>query len=94
MKQLIQLFRSEFDITIFDSPIALSVNDVEIIASEMDGVILAHSPRQCDKESVVEAKRLLQRANAKILGIVLSNISEKEQVYFYQQKHFRYEYHE
>lgn len=92
MKELIQHLSHHFDIVIFDAPIALSVNDVEIIAPIMDRVLLIHYPRKCDKQSVIEVRKLLAKIDAKITGIVFNNVSEKEQKYFYDQKQFRYEY--
>ncbi len=94
IKQCMQHFRSCFDLVIFDAPIMLCVNDVEIIAPDVDRVLFVHSPRQCNKDSVIEAKKLLDRVGANIAGIVFSNVKEVEQKYFYQQKRFQYEYQE
>ena len=51
--------------------------DAEILVPAVDGVLLVHSPGKCAKEDVLEATRVLQRAGAIILGIVVNNISQK-----------------
>ncbi len=87
-KKLLEQFKHTFDLVIFDGPIVLSIPDVEIIAPGMDGVIVVHCPERCDKSSVLNAKTLLERVAANILGIVFNNIRRQDQKYYYQQRNY------
>jgi capsular exopolysaccharide synthesis family protein len=83
MQKLVEHLRHAFDLVIFDAPSMLALPDAEILAPVMDGVLLVHSPGKCAKEDVLEATRLVQRAGGSILGIVINNVSQKEQKYYY-----------
>jgi Mrp family chromosome partitioning ATPase len=87
MQKLVEHLRSAFDLVIFDAPPMLSLPDAEILAPAMDGVLLVHSPGKCAKEDVLEATRVLHRAGASILGVVVSNVSQKEQKSYYSNSH-------
>ena len=87
MQKLVEHLRNAFDLVIFDAPPMLSLPDAEILVPAMDGVLLVHSPGKCAKEDVLEATRVLQRAGAIILGVVVNNISEKEQRYYHSNSH-------
>lgn len=78
MKNFIASAKRAFDIVIFDSPMALTIPDVAILAPEMDGVLLVHHPRQGNKEVVLEAKKLIERTGAALVGVVLNNVRQKD----------------
>jgi capsular exopolysaccharide synthesis family protein len=82
MQKLVEHLRNAFDLVIFDAPPMLSLPDTEILVSAMDGVLLVHSPAKCTKEDVLEATRVLQRAGAIILGVVVNNVSQKERKHY------------
>jgi capsular exopolysaccharide synthesis family protein len=67
-----------FDLVIFDAPIVLSLPEVTILAPHMDSVIFVHSPMHRDRDVVLQAKRLLERRGAPLVGVVLNNISQKD----------------
>ena len=82
MQKLVEHLRNAFDLVIFDAPPMLSLPDAEILVPAMDGVLLVHSPGKSTKEDALEATRVLQRAGAVILGVVLNNVSQEEQKYY------------
>jgi capsular exopolysaccharide synthesis family protein len=82
MQRLVEHLRNVFDVVIFDAPSVLSLPDAEILGAAVDGVLLVHSPGKCAKEDVLETTRVLQRAGANILGIILNNVSPKEQRFY------------
>jgi capsular exopolysaccharide synthesis family protein len=90
MKRLMESLKSVFDIIIVDAPVALSIPDVAILAPEVAGVLLVHHPAKGNKAAVVEAKRLLERAGANLLGIVFNNVKPKEQKYYYHSQKYHY----
>lgn len=85
-QKLIDEFKQSFDFIIFDGPIVLSIPDVEIVAPWMDGVVIVHYPERCDKPSVLNAKMLLERVHATLLGVVFNNIRSQDQKYYHQQR--------
>ena len=87
--ELLHILKGAFDTIICDSPVQLSIPDVAIIAPDMDGVLLVHRPSRVNKAEVLETKKLLERAGANIVGIVLNNVNKKDQQHYYS---YYYEY--
>jgi len=79
LKHLIEHWKTRFDLVIFDSPVVLSVPDVMILAPMMDNVLLVHSQGRSTRTMAVETKRLLERAGAKLLGMIFNNVRPKEE---------------
>ena len=90
MKRLLESLKGAFDVIIVDAPVALSIPDVAILAPEMAGVLLVHYPAKGDKAAVLEAKRVLERAGANLLGFVFNNVSPREQKYYYHSQKYHY----
>jgi capsular exopolysaccharide synthesis family protein len=82
LKHLIEHWKTCFDLVIFDSPVVLSIPDVMILAPMMDGVLLVHSQGRSTRAMAVETKRLLERAGAKLLGMVFNNVRPHEKHYY------------
>jgi capsular exopolysaccharide synthesis family protein len=83
MHTLLEHLKSVFDLVIVDSPVLLSIMDVAILAPQVDWTLLVHYPARADRATVMEAKRLLDRASANLLGIVFNNIRHSEQTYYH-----------
>jgi capsular exopolysaccharide synthesis family protein len=82
LKHLIEHWKARFDLVIFDSPVVLSIPDVMILAPMMDSVLLVHSQGRSTRAMAVETKRLLERAGAKLLGMIFNNVRPKEEHYY------------
>jgi len=87
MQKLVEHLRNAFDLIIFDAPPVLSLADAEILGPAMDGVLLVHSPGKCAKENLLETTTVLERAGAVVLGVVINNVSPKQQKYYYGSSH-------
>jgi capsular exopolysaccharide synthesis family protein len=83
LQDLIFDLKQSFDIVIVDAPVTLTIPDVAILAPEMDGVLLVHDPSKGDKDVVLETKRVLDRAGARLLGMIFNNIKPKQQRHYY-----------
>lgn len=87
MEILIELLKNEYDFVIFDTPPVLSVTDPQIVANRCDGVIMVVSSGKTTKESAVKAKELLEKAQSRILGVVINGVKAKKKniykQYFY-----------
>ena len=88
LKNLLAALKSSFDMIIVDAPVTLSITDVPIMASAMDGVLFIYSPSKSDKAALHECKTILTRAGARIVGVVANNISVQDQRgYYYSSKY-------
>lgn len=75
MKLFLERSGSQFSKIIFDTPPVSLVRDTLILSSACTGVVLiAQSPRTT-KEALRRSKELLDKADAKILGVIVNNVS-------------------
>lgn len=84
MKQLIQTLASHFDHIVIDSPPITSVTDGVWLASLVDGVILVVHGGQSTRELVRRTRQLLRGVGARIFGVVLNNLKQHDDDYYYQ----------
>ncbi|MGI6776590.1 MAG: CpsD/CapB family tyrosine-protein kinase [Acetivibrionales bacterium] len=73
----------KFDVVIIDTPPLGSVIDSAIIASKTDGVLIVIKPNIVRRENVEMVKEQLEKVNARILGVVLNNMSKQEYKSYY-----------
>ncbi|HZT06682.1 MAG TPA: CpsD/CapB family tyrosine-protein kinase [Chloroflexota bacterium] len=71
------------DLIMLDSPPAGTLADASVLARCVSGVILVLDARQTRRESAQLAKAQLERVQARILGVVLSNASVDSSAYRY-----------
>jgi Mrp family chromosome partitioning ATPase len=82
LKHLIEHWKARFDLVIFDSPVVLSIPDVMILAPMIEGVLLVHSQGLSTRAMAAETKRLLERAGARLLGMIFNNVRPKDEHYY------------
>lgn len=85
MGRLLQAVTGAFDLVILDAPPVLSVTDAQIVASRADATILVAPFGIAQKAMVAEAKDLLTKVDANIIGVVMNRVPETE-------RHTRYGY--
>jgi len=84
MQDALAYLKSEADYVLIDTPPAIAVTDVCVLASRVDGVVLVLNAGVVRPEMAQKAKELLLRANARILGVVLNQVEiEEEHAYYY-----------
>jgi len=83
MNALLEKAKSEYDLIIFDSPPVLTVTDAQVLANLTDGVVLVISSGNTKIDSARKAQELLEIAKAKILGVVLNNKKEQDNLSSY-----------
>ncbi len=81
LKQLCEHLQSQYDLIIFDCAITLSIPDTLLMAPAIGGLCLIHNPDRGEKGGVETAKKMLERANANILGIMFNNVRLKTSTY-------------
>ena len=83
MQELVEILEESFDLVIFDLPPVVTVTDAQILSAYVDGTILVIRERVTKKQSVVEAKKLLDMVQAKIIGVVYNGKKQGEDSYYY-----------
>jgi capsular exopolysaccharide synthesis family protein len=74
MQEFLRIATGSFDMVILDSSPVLGAAHVSLSPSLVDGVLLVVRADKTDKKIVLEAKRQLEMANAKVLGVVLNGM--------------------
>jgi protein-tyrosine kinase len=87
MREFLDDVYDRFDAILFDSPPVLAVTDAQILASFCDGTVLVVASGQTEREAAIEARDLLQKANARLLGVVLNRKPMREGRYYYYYGH-------
>lgn len=73
-RTLIKLLRQAYDYVIIDTPPIGSVIDAAIIAEECDGIVMVVASGETSYKLVQMTKSQLDKANCKILGVVLNKV--------------------
>ncbi|MCJ8010470.1 CpsD/CapB family tyrosine-protein kinase [Paenibacillus sp. KQZ6P-2] len=87
LREIIEVWKEEFDVILIDTSPVMAVADGLIVASISDGVILVVQAGKVKREFIKKTKEKLELAKANILGVVLNNKkytkSEAHQYYYY-----------
>ena len=84
MTSLIDLFSQSYDYIVFDTPPLTGAADAAVLGKMVDGVLLVVRPGVVNSASATAAKLLLERSEAKILGIIANGVNiKKDDSYFY-----------
>lgn len=75
-----------------DSPPAASFTDGVLLASVVDGVLLVVHGGAASRHIVRRTKQLLADVGAKILGVVLNNVTLSRHDYYYNRNYERHYY--
>lgn len=96
MPDLIEKFKSQFDVIIFDSPPVLPVTDASILASKVDCVVIVYEIGRTSREALMRTKTQLQSIGSKVAGVILNNTRPQTETlssypYYY---HYKYKYYD
>ncbi len=83
MKELLDVLSREADIIVLDTPPVLAVADAAVLASETDGVLLVVDAGSTQREMARRALASLEKVHARLLGVVLNRVSERQAGYSY-----------
>jgi capsular exopolysaccharide synthesis family protein len=89
MAHLIGQMREEADVVVFDTPPCLPVTDAEVLASQLDGVVLVIESGRTPKEAVKKTMELLGQVRARVLGCVLNKIDQSRKGAYYHYNYYR-----
>lgn len=95
-KHFMELVKQDYDMVIYDmAPVGLFIEPA-LVAAEVDGVVLVIGQGEVDYRAAQEAKEQLDRAHAKILGVVLNKVKHKGSggSYYYDRDYYYYDYYD
>jgi protein-tyrosine kinase len=83
MSKFMEEASTQYDMVIFDTPPLIAVADAQILASQVDGVLLVLNSGKTNRDMAVKAKSLLNNVKANILGCVINNRKIQGDNYYY-----------
>lgn len=93
MRDLVQVFKEEYDYVIFDFPPVNIVSDAVLLSELIDGYLLVVRNEYSEFSKINELLRQLRFANAKVIGFVYNGKGENKKYYRkskYYYKNYRY----
>jgi protein-tyrosine kinase len=72
MKELMQTALEHYEMVLLDSSPVLEYTDSTILANQCDGVLLVLCNKKTKSQKAIEAKRLLEFARAKLIGVIFN----------------------
>ncbi|MCI7242207.1 MAG: CpsD/CapB family tyrosine-protein kinase [Bacilli bacterium] len=87
-KTLIKQLRQTYDYVIIDTPPIGSVIDAAIVAQECDGVVMVVAAGEISYKLVQKTKAQLEKADCKILGVVLNKVPTGKGGYYGHYGHY------
>ncbi|NMG18277.1 GumC family protein [Brasilonema bromeliae] len=79
MATLIETFCDRYDYIVFDTPPLAGTADAAVLGKMADGVLLVARPGVVDSASATAAKSLLERSEARILGMIANAVNLKQE---------------
>jgi capsular exopolysaccharide synthesis family protein len=72
MKELLKSIAASYDIVLIDAPSVLKSTETRVLANQCDGVVLVVNRGKTEIEKAIETKKVLELAQAKIVGAILN----------------------
>ena len=83
MERLLVALKERYDIIILDTAPLQAVTDAQILSTKSDGIILVVRAHATKRESVIQAKGLIEKVGGKILGTVSNGVENTRGKYYY-----------
>jgi len=90
MREVINVFRDNYDFIVLDAPPILPVTDPSIIARYVDAICFVVRSGVTSKDVVVKNVKKFQEIEAKRLGVVLNDVSRQDSDYYYTEYYYSY----
>ena len=82
MRGLLNAFRKRFDFVVIDTPPVLAVTDAVVLSKAADGVLLVVRSAATTEQSLLRARDLLLRVNARIAGVLVNRANIHSSDYY------------
>lgn len=83
MEAVIARLRADADIVLFDTPPVVAVTDAAVLATRVDGVLLVFQAGRTSRERGRQARQILEKVKANIVGVVLNNAAVEQGYGYY-----------
>lgn len=92
MKALLQEAAEVYDYVFLDMPPVLAVTDAALMSSQVDGTVLVLGSGDIGPDEGKQAKELLEKVHANILGVILNKVPQHHKsgyyyYYYYDENH-------
>jgi len=82
MRRLLNGCRERFDFVVIDTPPVLAVTDAVVLSKSADAVLLVVRASQTSEQSLLRARDLLLRVNARITGVLVNRANAPSSGYY------------
>jgi capsular exopolysaccharide synthesis family protein len=82
--QVLALARAQADFVLVDTPPAGALADAAVLAPRLEGILLVVSAGHTKRDLARRAREQLERVNANLLGVVLTDVRVNEKLYAYR----------
>lgn len=94
MKALLQEATEVYDYVFLDMPPVLAVTDAALMSSQVDGTVLVLGSGDIGPDEGKQAKELLEKVHANILGVILNKVPQHHKsgyyyYYYYDEDHHK-----
>src|SRR6266481_2304247 len=89
MIKMLETLRGRFQHIIIDSPPLLVVTDATILSTMVEGVVLVVESGVTPRKLILRARKVLDSANARLLGVVLNKVRMHHDGYYSYYGHYR-----
>lgn len=83
MQRLLEQLQEQFDFVIIDAPPILAVTDAQILAGFTQGVLMVVNTTTTSRGLVASAATALAQVDARLLGVVLNQMTRSPRSYYY-----------
>ena len=81
--QVLALARAQADVVLVDTPPAGGLADAAVVAPRLEGMLLVVSAGRTKRDLARRAREQLERVNANLLGVVLTDVKAVDKLYRY-----------
>ena len=92
MADVIEELKQVCDFLLIDTPPVLPVSDALALAPNVDAVILTARLRSTTREEMSQVRMVLDRANARVIGVVAGGVKTKGNYYYKRGYNYGYGY--
>lgn len=87
-REVMKSLEERFDTIIIDTPPLFSFIEAAVLAQQADGTVLVIRPGQTEIKAAQEVVEQLNKANAKIIGVVLNGVPRNDSGYYYYNSYY------
>jgi capsular exopolysaccharide synthesis family protein len=88
MEMLVETLKNGADFILFDTPSAIAFTDTVVLSKWMDGVLLVVRANQVPRGAELQVRKLFNKANVRILGVVLNDVQPTSVDSYYYHSHY------